>query len=108
MVNVTFSLSEETVRRVKRFVRERLGSRRGAISGLVEEAVNEYLDRVESQASEQLFRAYLDGRVVAESDSLELLARRLREEGVDPRSVMIISSSVLRPVVRAGLRGRPS
>jgi len=43
---------------------------------------------------------------VAEADSLEQLASRLKDLKVDSRSVRIISSIHLAPVARAGFRAR--
>jgi hypothetical protein len=52
------------------------------------------------------FRAFEGGREVAESESLDGLASKLRERGVDPRTVRIVSTTPMRQVARAGLQGK--
>jgi Arc/MetJ-type ribon-helix-helix transcriptional regulator len=105
MVNITISLPEETVRRMKRVVKERYGGRRGALSGLVREAVEERIDWLEAPRPKIHFKASKDGRTVAEADGIGELASKLRALDIDPRTVLISSSSPLRQVARAGLRG---
>ena len=106
MVNITISLSEETVQKLRKTVRERYGGKKGALSGLIEESVRERLEQFEITPSQQTFRASRDSRVLAESTSLDDLAVNLEKIGVDPRSVRITSSKKLATIVRAGLRWR--
>jgi hypothetical protein len=106
VVNLTVSMSAETVGKLRRAIRERYGSRRGALSGLVEEAVLQALARFETPTQTERFRALKGDSVVAEADSLKQLASRLKDLNVDPRSVRIISSVHLAPVARAGFRSR--
>ena len=108
MPNITFALSEETIRRLKEAIRESYGFRKGALSSFVEEAVNANLDRLELQRSSEVFRALKEGKALAEASSLEDLARQLKALGVEPRSVIIVSSKGLPPVARAGFRARKS
>ncbi len=106
VVNLTVSLSADTVRKLRTAIRERYGSRRGALSGLVEEAVLRTLVRFDSPTPMEKFHALKGHKVVAEGDSLEQLASRLKQLKVDPRSVRITSSIHLAPIARAGLRAR--
>ncbi|MEM1946627.1 MAG: hypothetical protein QW614_03030 [Candidatus Caldarchaeum sp.] len=106
MVNLTVSLSREVLMRLRRVVKQRYGSRRGALSGLVEEALTELLDRLEHPPPSQTYRAYKAERLVAEAENLEQLSQELKKLEVDPRSVRIISSTKLKAVARAGLRAR--
>jgi len=106
VVNLTVSMSAETVRKLRRAIRERYSSRRGALSGLVEEAVLQALARFETPTPMVRFRALKGDSLVAEADSLEQLASRLKDLKVDSRSVRIISSIHLAPVARAGFRAR--
>ncbi len=106
MVNLTISLSEETVKKLRRTIRERYGSRRGALSGLVEEAVLEALGRFEAPNPKEAFRAVKNDKVLAEAENLDALASKLRRLNVDTRSVRIVSSSYLSAVARAGFRAR--
>lgn len=106
MVNLTISLSEETVKRLRRAVKERYGGKKGALSNLIQEALRGHLDSLETVPSSQRFRALRDEKVVAEADSLEDIAAKLRGLGIDPREVRIVSSEDLSPVARAGFRAR--
>ena len=106
MVNVTISLSEDTVRRLRRTIRDRYGSRRGALSGLMEEALVEALDRLDAPREQERFRAVRGTALVAEANDLDELAGRLKQLKVDPRAVRILSSRYLSPIARAGLRAR--
>lgn len=108
MVNVTVSLPEDVVKRLRTTVKERYGGRKGALSGLVKEALEERMRSLEAAAQAPRFRALEGGREIAEGGSLEELASKLRELGVDPRSVRIVSTPPLKQVARAGLRGRGS
>ncbi len=106
MVNLTISLSEETVKKLRRTIKERYASRRGALSGLVEEAVLEALGRFGAPSSKEMFRAVKKDKVLAEADGLDELASMLKRLNVDARSVRILSSSYLSPMARAGFRAR--
>jgi hypothetical protein len=106
MVNLTISLSRETVEKLRKTVRERYGGKKGALSGLIEESVRERLDELEIAQSPQSFKAVKGDQVLVEADSLEDLAARLEKMNVDPRSVRIVSSKKLAQIVRAGVRGR--
>jgi len=106
MPNLTIVLSEETSRRLRRAVKEIHGSRKGALSNLIEEAVNIYLDKLEEPKSPHAFRALREGRVIAEAKDLAELASKLRDLGVEPRNVRIVSTSGLRPVIEAGFRAK--
>lgn len=103
-MNVTFSLTEETLRKLREAARDFGGSRRGAISNLVEVAIKEHLQEVQSRRKQEEFRAMRGSRVVARAGSLRELASALEKNKVDPRDVLIVSSSSLRGVIRTGLR----
>jgi Arc/MetJ-type ribon-helix-helix transcriptional regulator len=106
MVNVTVSLPEDVVRRLRRTVKDRYGGRKGALSGLVREALEERIGSLETSTPASRFKALDGGREVAEGASLDELASKLREGGVDPRTVRIVSTTPVRQTVRAGLRGK--
>lgn len=106
MVNVTISLSEETIRRLRKVVSERFASKKGALSGFVEDALHESLARVERAPPIQLFSALKENRVIARARSLESLASELRRLAVNPRGVRIVCTSPVAPVARAGFRGK--
>lgn len=94
------------MRKLRQTVRDRYGSRQGALSGLVEEAILEALGRFESPKAKERFRALKGGTVIAEADDLDELALLLRGMKVNLRSVRILSSSYLPALVRAGFRAR--
>jgi hypothetical protein len=106
VVNVTLSLPEEVVRRLRKTAKERYGGRKGALSGLVKEALEEHLGSLEAERPVSRFKAFKGEREVAEGGSLEELATRLGQLNVDPRAVRIISTTPLKPVIRVGLRGK--
>lgn len=106
MPNLTIVLSDATIRRLRKAVGELHGAKKGALSGLVEQAVKDLLDRLEAPKPTETYRAVRDGQSVAEAETLESLARRLGAMSVDPRSVRILSSRLLKPVAKAGFRAR--
>jgi hypothetical protein len=108
VVNVTLSLPEDVVRKLRMTVKERYGGRKGALSGLVKDALEEHIASLESTQPAAGFKALQQDRVVAEGGSLDELSSMLQKRGVDPRGVRIVSATPLRQVVRAGLRGKSS
>ena len=105
MTNVTVSLSPATVRRLRQYVNRVRGSKKGALSSLVENSVREALDRLETSAEVE-FSAVKDGKIMAQSGSLGELARILKAKGIDPRAVRIVSKPPPAPAARLGLRTR--
>ncbi|MDV3243927.1 MAG: hypothetical protein LYZ66_01980 [Nitrososphaerales archaeon] len=103
---VTVSLSDDVVRRTRKIVREVHGSKKGALSGLVESALKDALAKLEQPDISLHFRAVKGGVTVAEAESLAGLASMLKDKGVEPRSVRIISRPGVAVVARAGLRTR--
>ena len=95
-------ISDELEREIRRLISSSGKARKGALSRLVEDALWAYIKSRRTQ--KRVFRAIRDGRVVAEAKSLYELADRLREAGIDPRSVRIVSSPSPRPRRRLGLR----
>jgi len=104
MVNVTFSLPEETVERLRRFAKTR--GKRGSISEVVSAAISEHLRDVESLRQDEEFFALEGSKEVARAASLRGLAAKLQAKGIEPRSVLIRSSLPAKPLARTGLRGR--
>ena len=108
MVNVTFSLPEDTVKRLRRAAVVNGRRRKGAISELVDAAIQEHLALVEARTSEEGFRALKGGAVVARAPTLRRLAAELEGLDLDPRDVIIESSAPPPRTVRTGLRGHTS
>ncbi|MDG6985117.1 MAG: hypothetical protein JRM73_00015 [Nitrososphaerota archaeon] len=107
MTNVTFSLPERTVKRLRRQAAES-GGRKGAISEIVDSALTAYLDSAEEARRGETFAAKRGEEVVAEAGTLKDLADALKRKGIDWRSVRIVSSEPLEPVVHFGLRLKPA
>jgi hypothetical protein len=103
LVNVTFSLPDETVKKLREAAR-RNGRSKGAISELVDAAVKEHLRDIESRVKLEEFRAMRGDQTLAKADSLRELASLLERRKIDPREVLIVSSTPLEPTVRTGLR----
>jgi hypothetical protein len=106
MVNVTFSLSEDTARRLREFVRNAYGARKGSLSSFVEGAIEESLDQRNIDGSPKGYKAFRGGELVAEGENLPSLAKALRQAGIDVRGLRIESTAPLKPVVRVRGRGR--
>lgn len=104
MINVTVSMSEETVRRLRKVVKEVYGSRKGMLSSLVEGAINEALDREGNGGFARRYRAIRSGKLIAEAADLEELAAELKRRGMDPRGLRIESTDPLSPISRTGPR----
>lgn len=106
MVNLIVSLSEETLKKLRKAVKEKYGGKKGALSDLVQAAVIGHLDALEAAKPSQRFRAVRGDETVAEGKTIQDLAIRLKEVHTDPRSVRIISLPSVSPVARAGFRAR--
>jgi len=104
LVNVTFSLPDDTVKRLREAARHGGRRRKGAISEIVDAAVRQHLLDVESKGKEEEFRALRGDKVVARAGSLRELASMLERRKINPREVLVVSSSPLEPSVRTGLR----
>jgi hypothetical protein len=103
LVNVTFSLPDETVKKLREAAR-RTGRSKGAISELVDAAIKEHLRDVESRIKREEFRAMRGNQILARAGSLRELASLLEKRKIDPREVLIVSSTPLESTVRMGLR----
>lgn len=106
MVKLTVSLPEETLKKLRKAVKEKYGGKKGALSGLVQDAVLGHLEALQVAKPSQRFRAVRGDETVAEGKTIQDLAIRLREIHLDTRSVKIISLPSVSPVARAGFRAR--
>jgi hypothetical protein len=106
LVNVTFSLPEATVKKLREAARRAGGRRKGAISEIVDSAVKQHLQEVDSRVKHEEFRAMRGDQVLARAGSLRELASVLERRKINPREVLIVSSSPLEPSVRTGPRRR--
>jgi len=103
MGTLTIVLSDEVEREMRKIVSEIFGSEKGALSKFVENAIRNYIQMLKK--SEKIYRAYKGDLLIAEAKSLEDLANKLKEKGVDFRGIRIVCSE-LRRVARAGYRLR--
>lgn len=104
MPHLTIVLSDETSKRLRRAAKRLYGARKGSISGIVEEAVSSFSGRLEGPKISQKFTALKEGRAVAEAETLRELSSQLKRLGVDPRDAQILSTTELKPIIRAGFR----
>ncbi len=103
MGTLTIALSDEVEEELRRVVREMYGAEKGNLSKFVEDAIRNYIHSL--RKGESVYRAYRGNELVAEAESLEELAKLLREKGVDIRGLRVIRSD-LKKVARAGYRMR--
>ncbi len=108
MPTLTIVLPETLAERLRRTVREQHGGKKGAISQIISEALDSYLNRSQPSTETELFQAYKADKKVAEASSLPELARKLRENEMSPRSLRIISTRKLAPIAKAGYRTKPT
>lgn len=106
MPTLTIVLPEELAGRLRRTVRERYSGRKGAISGIITEALEVYLGRSSLTSQSETFRALKRRSIISEASSLAELGKQLRDKGVNPRELRIVSSKTLAPVAKAGFRAR--
>jgi len=108
MGTLTIVLKDETENMLRRIVKQLYGSSRGGLSEVIDNAVRSYIARLEASSSQRsiIFRAFKGETLVIEAKNLDELAAALRDKGVDPRGLRIMSSQGVRPVARAGIRAR--
>ena len=111
---ITLKLDDSIEERLRRKVGREQGAARGTLSAGVEQALKLWLgdetnNPETSQSRASSARSYIaknakSEKVIAEAPSLEILATRIRELGMDPRSVIIESVPPPARIVRMGLR----
>jgi len=104
MGTITVVISDELEEEIRRIISRGGKARKGALSELVENALRMYIEALKRRSI--TFKAIKEGRVIAEADSLDELAAKLREAGLDPRGVRIISHPPPKLRRRMGLRCR--
>ncbi len=116
---ITLKISDEIEEKLRRKVGRDKGAARGAISSSVEEALEVWLKKEpesERHAQEKgpfskiAQRSYIAMKAenlnepFAQADDIESLATKIRERGIDPRSVIIESVPPLPLTRKMGLR----
>ncbi|MEM2961269.1 MAG: hypothetical protein QXU67_06655 [Candidatus Bathyarchaeia archaeon] len=93
---------------LRRIAKQLYGSSRGSLSEVIDKAVRSYVAKLEAMSAQKsiVFRAFRGEKLVSEANNLDDLARILKERGVDPRGLRIVSSPGARPIARAGVRVR--
>ncbi len=76
MGTITISLDDDIERKLREIARVKFGGSKGAISKVIESALRNYFSQLEADVT--IFRAYKDGKMIAEAKSLDELARILR------------------------------
>ena len=102
MGTITISLDNDIKKELRETARKLHGSNKGAISKVIEDALKNYFSSLKRE--NKLFRAYKDDKLIAEAESLDKLAETLHKKGVDPRTVKIISSEPIKPIIKSGWR----
>jgi hypothetical protein len=101
MGTLTIVLSDEVERKLRDAVVKR-GSGKGTLSKIIEEALNSYFSSLEKKS--RTFKAYKGNNLVGEAESLDELAKLLREKEIDARGLKIVSTETIKPKVRTGYR----
>ena len=89
MGTITVKISDEAERILRRKAAQLYGTRKGALSRAVEEAILHWASP-RSSTENRVYRAYRGEELVAEAATLEELAERLRELAVPPRGLRIV------------------
>ena len=106
MGTLTISLDNEVEKKLREVATRLYGSRRGALSNVIESALKNYFTLLEKVGSsgEVSFKALKGDMVVAEADTLDELAKILKEKGFEPRGLRIVSSKPLSSPAHVGYR----
>ncbi len=108
MGNLTFVLDEDVERRLRTRAAQLYGTRRGALSASIQQAIENWLQspKTSPKVDHRVFLASHHDRPVAKAENLYELAAKLRKAGINPRSVEIHSSEPQKETVRIGMRVR--
>jgi len=103
---LTISLDDEVEKELREVATRLYGSRKGALSNVIESALKNYFTLLEKAGSsgEALFKALQGDTVVAEANTLDELAEILKKKGVEPRGLRIVSSKPIASSAHAGYR----
>jgi len=99
-------LDDEVEEKLREVATHLYGSRKSALSNVIESALKNFftlLDKAGSSGGVS-FKAVKGDTVVAEADTLDGLAAILKEKGVEPRGLRIVSSKPISSPAHAGYR----
>lgn len=104
---ITISIDDELERQVRNRISAIGGFSKGALSRVFEEALRIWLSRrpIDHMVEPpRRFRAVRGKRVLAEASTLKELANELTKLRIDPRGVLILSSTQVKGARRLGMR----
>ncbi len=101
---ITVSLNDEVERTLRKLAREMYGNKKGALSKVIETAIEKLAARKQYTEKQTIYRAYKNNKLITEASSLEELAEKLNQRGVDPREVRILATEDIKPRARIGYR----
>ena len=106
MGTLTISLDDEVEKKLREIATRLYGSRKGALSNVIESALKNYFTLLERAGSSggASFKALKGDTVVAEADTLDVLAEILKKKGVEPRGLRVVSSKPISSPAHAGYR----
>ncbi|MFW6128561.1 MAG: hypothetical protein ACOC6M_05205 [Halobacteriota archaeon] len=104
MGTLTIVLDDEVEKELRKAVSELYGSSKGSLSRIIEDALRNYLHSAKEE--KKCYRAYKEDKMVAEAESVDELAKILKEKGLDPRGLRITSCEEVKRVARTGYRLR--
>jgi len=103
---ITVSLDDDIEQVLRTLAKRLYGSKKGAISKVIEEAIKNLDYIMKQRSSRTIFKAYKDNELIAEAFSLDELASKLKRYKVDPRDIRIISNINLKSKAKMGYRFR--
>jgi len=104
MGTITLFLKDDVEKILREIARYLYGSKKGSLSKVVEDALNLYRHVIEERGKRYFYKAYKGDILVAEANSIDELAEKVRSKGVDVRGLRIISSKPLNKKIRTGYR----
>ncbi len=104
MGTLTIVLDDEVEKELRKAVSELYGSSKGSLSRVIEDALRNYFHSAKEE--KKCYRAYKENKVVAEAESVDGLAKMVKENDLDPRELRITSSEEVKRVAQTGYRLR--
>ena len=106
MGTLTISLDDGVEKKLREVAVRLYGSRKGALSTVIESALKNYFTLLDKAASggEVSFKALRGDTVVAEAKTLDELAEIIKRKRVEPRGLRIVSSKPITSPAQTGYR----
>jgi len=101
---ITISLNDEVERLLRKLAKELYGNKKGALSKVIETAIKDMAAKKQYTEKQTTYRAYKNNKLVVEASTLDELAKKLDQKGVDPREVRILAGEEVKPRAKIGYR----